>query len=193
MPYIVYNKRYFFSIIDKGICCTNKKTKKGTDKMEIERKFLVKNVDLALNSYQHKELIQAYISTDPVIRIRRSNDNYYLTIKSGGLLKREEYEIPINESQFNNLLNKAEGNVIEKTRYIIPEKDNLKIELDIFHGVFEGLIYAEVEFPTEDAANSYTPPEFIYREVTGESLYQNSSLSNMNKEEIGEFLSNLFQ
>ena len=62
--------------------------------MEIERKFLIskENLPADLNSYPHHRLEQGYLSTAPVVRIRKEDDNYYLTYKSKGLMTREEYK-----------------------------------------------------------------------------------------------------
>lgn len=159
--------------------------------MEIERKYLVKYLPEDLESYPHSEISQAYISTRPVIRIRRNGDRFILTVKSSGLISREEYELLLTEEEYTNLSKKAEGNIIEKTRYKIPEKDGLTIELDIFHGIFDGLIYAEVEFPDMEAAEKYNPPAFFGREVTNDGFYQNSSLSRMPASDIEKLLSSV--
>ena len=156
--------------------------------MEIERKFLVSRLPEDLESYPHNEISQAYISTEPVIRIRRKNDTYILTVKSKGLLKREEFEMNISKKEYDTLLKKSEGNLITKTRYKIPDRDGLTIELDIFHGLFDGLIFAEVEFPDESTAAGYIPPDYFGREVTEDPSYQNSSLSMMNPEDIRAFI-----
>ena len=42
--------------------------------MEIERKFLFKNIPFDLNNYDCFYMEQAYISTNPVIRIRSKED-----------------------------------------------------------------------------------------------------------------------
>ena len=91
--------------------------------MEIERKFLVADIPLELDRYQVKHMEQLYVSTRPVIRIRRSDDKRVLTVKSKGLLSRQEFEMEIDENEYQNLRLKAEGNVIEKDRYIIPVTD----------------------------------------------------------------------
>ncbi|MCI9541193.1 MAG: hypothetical protein HFG39_09075 [Lachnospiraceae bacterium] len=72
---------------------------------------------------------------------------------------------------------KADGKVITKKRYRIPEKSSLMIELDIFEGDLEGLIMAEVEFPDKETANAYRPPEWFGKEVTFDKTYHNSNLS----------------
>ncbi len=159
--------------------------------MEIERKFLVKYVPDNISEYVHHEVSQGYIYTSPVIRIRRSDDRFYLTVKSDGFLKREEFEIDITEEAFKDLSLKCEGNIISKTRYKIPLEDGLTAELDVFHGAFEGLMYVEVEFPTEEAANSFIVPDYFGRDVTESEGYQNSTLSAMDKDEIRRFLENV--
>ena len=146
--------------------------------MEIERKFLVNEIPGDLNRFEYHELSQGYISTFPVIRIRQWDDEYILTVKSGGLLAREEYEINLSREEFENLQGKVSGNIIKKTRYIIPIEDTgLKVELDIFHGAFEGLVYAEVEFPDIETAEAFTPLPYFGREVTMEGGYSNAALS----------------
>ena len=145
--------------------------------MEIEKKFLVNEIPFSLDSFKSRKIEQAYLSTDPVIRVRRDNDEYYLTYKSKGFIVREEYNLPLNKSSYEHLLSKADGNIITKTRYEIPEKNNLTIELDIFEGNFTGLILAEVEFESEADANSYIPPEWFTKDVSNESAYHNSTLS----------------
>lgn len=145
--------------------------------MEIERKYLIDSLPEHLDDFPHKELEQAYLCTNPVVRVRREGEEYVLTYKSGGLMVREEYNLPLNQEAYEHLLKKADGIVISKTRYILPEKDGLRIELDVFHGKHDGLILAEVEFPTEEAANAYCPPEWFGEDVTYSTKYHNSNLS----------------
>ena len=60
---------------------------------------------------------------------------------------------------------------------VIPEKDGLFIELDVFHGEYEGVLLAEVEFPTEEDANAYTAPDWFGEDVTYSTRYHNSTMS----------------
>ena len=147
--------------------------------MEIERKFLVDEErvrEMTAGCGFHR-IEQAYLCTEPVVRIRRSDDRYILTCKSPGLIEREEYELPLSSDAYEHLKQKADGVVIRKTRYLIPEKDGLTIELDVFGPPYEGLVIAEVEFPDRETAMAYTPPDWFGREVSFESTYHNSSLS----------------
>ncbi|WP_373219550.1 CYTH domain-containing protein [Ruminococcus sp. 5_1_39BFAA] len=147
--------------------------------MEIERKFLIDKNKLPenLEQYPSKQIEQGYLCTDPVVRIRRSNNSYYLTYKSKGLLAREEYNLPLTREAYEHLRPKADGIVISKVRYVIPEKDGLSIELDIFGAPYQGLLLAEVEFPSEEAANAYVPPAWFSEDVTYSTKYHNSTLS----------------
>lgn len=149
--------------------------------MEIERKYLVKKIPENIEKYTHKELEQGYLCTEPVVRVRREGEEYVLTYKSKGLMVREEYNLPLNREAYEHLLEKADGIVIKKTRYVIPQPGGLKIELDIFHGEHEGLILAEVEFSSEKEANEYCPPEWFGTDVTFSNQYHNSVLSQKRK------------
>ena len=71
--------------------------------MEIERKYLIKEIPFSLEAYPYKELEQGYISTSPVIRIRKADEQYILTVKSSGLLERQEFELPMNEADYKRI------------------------------------------------------------------------------------------
>lgn len=145
--------------------------------MEIERKYLIHAIPFDLSQYPSLEIEQAYLNTDPVIRIRKQNSDYFLTYKSKGLMAREEYNLPLNETSYQHLLKKADGNILTKTRYLIPLENTYTIELDIFHGKFKGLMLAEVEFPSIEAAEHFTPPDYFGEDVTFSKDYHNSTLS----------------
>ena len=57
------------------------------------------------------------------------------------------------------------------------ERVGLTIELDVFHEDYDGLLLAEVEFESEEQANTYIPPEWFGEDVTYSSAYHNSTLS----------------
>lgn len=147
--------------------------------MEIERKFLIDKIpdSIDLSSLKCRRIEQGYLCTEPVVRVRRDNDDYYLTYKSKGHMAREEYNLPLNEAAYNTLIKKADGNIITKTRYEIPEKNNLTIELDIFEGKFAGLLLAEVEFSSEAEALAYTSPSWFGKDVTNDAFYHNSNMA----------------
>lgn len=152
--------------------------------MEIERKYLIDKdaLPLTLSSYPSHIIEQAYLCTNPVVRVRKEDDNYYMTYKGQGLMVREEYNLPLTKEAYSHLLAKADGNIITKTRYLIPLNDNvlnkeLLIELDVFEGAFKGLYLAEIEFTSEEDANNFTPPNWFGEDVTFDGKYHNSKMS----------------
>lgn len=149
--------------------------------MEIERKYLISTPPADYRSYPFHQIEQAYLCTDPVIRIRREDDTYYLTYKSGGLMVREEYNLPLTKESYEHLLLKSDGNVLTKKRYLlpVPGQKELTIELDIFEGKFSGLMLAEVEFQTEKDAINFHAPHWFTEDVTHSGEYQNSRLSRL--------------
>lgn len=145
---------------------------------EIEKKFLIKSLPANLEAYSSHIIEQAYLCTDPVVRIRKQDEEYYLTYKGNGLLIREEYNLPLTEEAYHHLKEKADGNVISKTRYLIPlTGSDLTIELDVFASPFSGLVLAEVEFPTREAALHFVPPDWFLEDVTMNPAYHNSDMS----------------
>ena len=153
--------------------------------MEIERKFTIKQLPADLDSYPHVKITQAYLCTEPVMRIRKQDDEYIFTYKGKGLMMREEHNLPLNREAFEHLLTKADGNIISKTRYQIPLKGSecglsdavkLLIELDLFESP-SNLIMAEVEFPDEKTALAFTPPVWFDKDVTENPAYHNSNMS----------------
>lgn len=144
--------------------------------MEIERKYLVHDLPADYRAYPFHQIEQGYLCTEPVVRVRREDDTYYMTYKSKGLMVREEYNLPLTKEAYGHLIEKADGNVLVKKRYLIPF-GRWTVELDVFEGKFEGLVLAEVEFETEEEARSFKAPEWFGEDVTFSGEYQNSRLS----------------
>lgn len=92
---------------------------------------------------------------------------------------REEYNLPLTEDAYQHLKAKIDGRLITKTRYVIPLKDSLTLELDIFEGSLAPLVIAEIEFPDEESANAFDAPGWLGEDVTMSPLYHNSTLSRM--------------
>ena len=165
--------------------------------LEIERKFIINSLDDVpgdLESYPHTRIEQAYLCTNPVVRVRRDGDRYYLTYKGSGMMEREEANLPLTMEAYNHLLLKADGNVISKIRYRIelknpkvkegtptpPSDYTLTVELDVFAPHFAPLLLAEVEFGSKEAAESFLPPEWFGEEVTYRREYHNSNMAMSN-------------
>lgn len=159
--------------------------------MEIERKFTLKTLPENLESYPFRHIEQAYLSVAPVVRVRKEDDEYYLTYKGSGMLARDESNLPLNKEAYYHLREKADGNIISKKRYLIPLKNpgfkegfptppedyTLTIELDVFDAPFAPLIMAEVEFGSREAAVAFVPPEWFDEDVTYQKEYHNSYMA----------------
>ena len=143
--------------------------------MEIERKFLIQKMPEHPEQYKSHLIEQAY-------------ENYYMTYKGGGMMAREEYNLPLDADSYAHLLQKADGNIITKRRYLIPFHA-YTIELDVFEGLFEGIVVAEVEFPSIEEAESFVVPKWFGEDVTYDGRYHNSAMSRMKVEEIVEIQS----
>lgn len=154
--------------------------------MEIEKKYLIKRLPDNLEMFEKREMEQGYLCTNPVVRVRKSNEEYILTYKSHVQNKEnmvesvrvnEEVEVPLTREGYYHLREKADGNLIKKTRYIIPLDDAHKAELDVFHGYLKGLVFVEVEFANMEDAGQFVTPEWFGEDVSSDNRYSNSSLS----------------
>ena len=152
--------------------------------MEIERKFLLKEIPESLIVSKKIEMVQGYLNRSPVVRVRKENADYVLTYKGGGLMVREEVNLPLDEKSFNNLIGKCDGMIIKKTRHVINLDEKLKAEADVFAGELTGLKLVEVEFETEEEALSFDTPLWFGREVTMDGKYHNSYLSNLRPDSL---------
>ena len=144
---------------------------------EIERKFLVKNLDF-LKGKKGFKIVQGYLSDDPQrnVRVRIKGDQAFLTIKgmsnhSG--LSRFEWEREIKVKEAYELLKLCLPGTIDKTRYEIAIGRHI-YEVDVFEGANKGLIIAEVELMSE--VESFDKPDWLGNEVTGDVRYYNSYL-----------------
>ena len=145
--------------------------------IEIERKYIVKNLDF-LSNIEGIRFLQGYIfQTDKcVARVRLSNENAWFTLKGPTReLERDEfeYEIPLKDAR--QILNRfCVEQVVDKTRYKVYCND-ICWEIDVFHGENEGLCIAEVELETIDQQFAF--PIWLGEEVSQDSRYFNSQLA----------------
>ena len=137
--------------------------KKGKQ-MEIERKWMVSGwpeTDLPL--LYEQSMRQGYISVRPTVRIREEAEKggsteYILCFKSAGRLARKEIEFPIDRDKFEALEDLIGLPLIPKIRRTYALEDGLKLEVNLVdQGMPTEFMYAEVEFPTVEAALAWDP------------------------------------
>ena len=149
--------------------------------LEIERKFLVKNLDFKTESFEKKYIKQGYLNADKnrTVRVRVSNTKAFLTIKGKSNkagTTRFEWEKEIALSEAEELLLLCEPSIIEKHRYLI-KKGKYTFEVDEFLGDNLGLIVAEIELNFEN--ETFDKPNWLAKEVTGVLKYYNSNISKL--------------
>ena len=154
--------------------------------MEIERKWLFKSEDVLKRAEDACILYrQAYISTEPEVRIRGSKikyregvvgpETYKLAIKSTGTLSREEIQKSLSSEEFEAL--KRVGNLtnkdfIKKKYWIIPIHGYELTVGVVMEGTDKEFWYGEIEFETEVEANAFNPPEWFGEDVTNKQEYK---------------------
>lgn len=168
--------------------------------MEIEKKYLIKELP-DLSQFKCHEIEQGYLTRKPTLRIRKKDDAYIFTYKSKikdapkDLNVNDEVERPLTKEAYEKLREKTEGYLISKTRYLIPIPaeytecsdgfpEKLTVELDVFHGRLEGLVFAEIEFPSEEVAGRFLAPKWLGQDVSDDHRYSNGYLSELEKYEM---------
>jgi CYTH domain-containing protein len=140
------------------------------DGQEIERKFVVREPPpFDLDDHPCEAISQGYIAVSPEgteVRVRSRGDRRSLGVKSGPSRTRVEEEIELDGRQFDSLW-----------RFTIAADSGHAIELDVYEGDLSGLVTAEIEFDSEQAADSFEPAPWLGDEVTGDPAYSNQSLA----------------
>lgn len=147
--------------------------------MEIERKWLTHGWPKGLEEKRRILMRQGYITTRPTVRIRSeasgSVTEYVLCFKGAAGpdgLAREEIETNIDPELFAKLEAFVGRPLIEKEqrRYALPGGLTLEVN-QVDRGQPGEFFYAEVEFPTKEAALGWQPGElgeYLSQEVTGQ-------------------------
>ncbi len=145
---------------------------------EIERKFLIDAFPADLPSKRECLVYQAYLSLDPEVRIRRyvkggQDADCFLTIKSGDGLVRREVEIEIPKEQFYTLAKMIPFPFVSKDFRVYQLTNDLELECSLVdEGTSSQFMYAEVEFPSVEAADHFTPLPFFKQEITENPAYR---------------------
>ena len=132
-----------------------------------------------ISGLQRVQINQGYLVIDKngdEVRLRQKGDSLVQTVKKGSGLTRTEIETTLTQQQFDILWPATAGKRIEKTRFQIPHGD-VMIEMDVYGGSLRGLIVAEVEFSSIEAAESFIPPEWFREEITHDKSFKNQSLA----------------
>ena len=143
--------------------------------MEIERKFLIDGFPVGLDLCFHGFVEQSYLCTSPEVRVRRVTPSEEmpgevsckLCIKGEGDLVREEIETPITSEQFDSISAMTGREPVTKDFRVYELGGGLRLEVSLVdEGKPSSFMYAEVEFPSVEAAETFIPPAYLGRELT---------------------------
>ena len=147
--------------------------------IEIERKYLVTSDVYKQLATEKHDVMQGYLCADGkrTVRVRLWDDTGVLTIKGkGNGVSRFEWEHEISAADARELMALCMPGRVEKTRYVVPIVGTpLRVEVDVFRGENEGLVFAEIELPEENYV--FEIPDWLGKEVTGDPRYYNSYIS----------------
>ena len=148
--------------------------------LEIERKFLVRDESWrahCAHRYQIRDGLIA-VADGRKVRVRICDQRATLTVKTKteGLANNEfEYDIPVSDGE-ELLAHHCLRDALAKTRYVVPHGQHVW-HVDVYKGILEGVVLAEVELPSETA--DLALPAWIGREVTGNPDYKKAAMVNM--------------
>lgn len=91
------------------------------------------------------------------------------------------------KQEFDKLKEGASEAIIRE-RYDISY--NPKISIQIYHGRFERLIRAEVEFNSEEEARNFIPLNWMGEEMTGLPIARDGKLLDLSPKEFRSYLKN---
>lgn len=149
---------------------------------EIERKFLTNHlIRGVLIGLRGSEIEQGYLPSGPdlTLRVRIRDKVGYLTLKGKKQgISCDEFEGEMPLGHVRALLDGYATSALKKTRFEIWH-DGRRWEVDVFHGALAGLILAELELDSEDAA--FTCPPWVTLDVSHRPEFSNARLAELAK------------
>ena len=151
---------------------------------EIERKWILNKLpeigDQKTVVYSRYFL---YIENGIEVRIQSKGSKYEFERKvESNDLTRTGTKFEITKEEFEHFKKISIGSI---------ERESYKYEgisVKVYRGQLEGLIRAEVEFDSEEMANSFNPPAWFGKEITNTGLGKDKKLIRLSKEEFRKLL-----
>jgi len=155
--------------------------------VEIERKFLIDAFPEHLPLLEQATVWQGYISSMPVVRIRKKETavgvGYRLCFKGKGTLARTEVEMDLSAETFEALSTLLEVPLIRKDYRVYQLSDGKRLECSLVDGGSPtAFYYAEVEFSSVEEACAFVPPAFLGEEKTEDPTFTMSRYWERKKE-----------
>jgi adenylate cyclase len=148
---------------------------------EIERKFFVTEMpDLSSIRPKHYERYFLQRGNSVETRISKVDDVFVIATKRElSHLERTVEKRNITQAEFD-LLKMGASEVILRDRYEIATDPDIAIQ--IYHGRFEGLVRAEVEFKSLEEAEAFEPLPWMGREMSALPLARDARLLDLDAE-----------
>ncbi|KXK25822.1 MAG: Isoleucine--tRNA ligase [candidate division WS6 bacterium OLB20] len=163
---------------------------------EIERAWLLSQLPEDAKKLKKSQITQAYLEDYrdesglelKDVRIRKLDDSYTFTRKyyagdksaTGSLIEKTD---ELTKDEYVELIKKSTKKVV-KTRYYLPLENDLTAEIDVYQNNLQGLIVAEVEFPSPRMANEFAAPAWFGKEVTDSPGVHPPQIADMTIEQV---------
>lgn len=150
-------------------------------RIERERRYLLDHLPEALSS--ERRIISDLYVKDSSLRLRKMDYSdgrveYKLGQKrSIDPLHREMTTLYLTESEFHTL-ESLPGRRLVKERYPYKAASGATYEINVFHGVNEGLVIAEIEFDTDEELLNPPAPPNGWVEISQDANYDGVTLAN---------------
>lgn len=154
---------------------------------EIERKFLVKKLP-DLSGLEHVKYERRYIyrANGVEIRVQKKGQKYEFERKvETSKLIRKGQKFKITEEEFNYFKSLSTHEIIRDSYQV---SDNPEISLKIYHGKYEGLVRAEIEFESEKEATNFEPLDWFGEEITDSPTGRDGRLIELSEEEFKKLI-----
>ena len=160
-------------------------------RLERERRFLLHQFPHDANVVHTRRITDSYIEST-TLRLREQTEDgrdtvFKLTQKiplpARGSQQGFVTTIYLTQDEFR-VLAQLPSKKLQKLRYSVPP-----FGIDIFEGALQGLILAEAEFDSEDAAAVFPVPSFAAAEVTTDARFTGGRLVQSTRHELKLWLS----
>ena len=153
----------------------------------ITRKFLVKQIpDLTDRDHWILNRFYLYRKNGIIIRVQSNGDMFEIERKSDKTdLIRESEKIVITKEEFETIGKKSSDHIVRDS-YLIDNDPHIVIH--VYHGRFEGLVRAEVEFQSIQQAKQFIAFQWMGKEITSSPLAKDERLLNLTDNNLKKLL-----
>lgn len=159
-------------------------------RIERERRFLLDGFPEGVKVSQVRRITDRYVE-GTTLRLREMTDESGQTVfkftqklpaAGNGAEQGFITNIYLTREEFD-VLAQLPARTLKKTRYSVPP-----FGIDVFEESLEGLVLAEAEFDSDQAADELRIPSYIAREVTADRRFTGGSLVGASRSELKDWL-----